>query len=356
MACRICGNEKAGFPLENMEGNVCYDCNEALYTLKHGDKKKVSGYFQQYSGKLDKEMSDYLAQLESQNDWIGNARPKQKMKCENCGAEFTGDFCPHCKASATITLEQFKAAQEPQGAAKAADKIFKSKRLIAEIVGVILLVIFMFSTFGRVSKSDHNQLQSSYDELSRTNEKSVSKLKETESKLQETESKLEESQNEYAEYKKRMEPYEELEAAEAKARKEEADKAAAEKKAADEKAAAEKKAAEEKAAAEKKAAEDRINSATISQKNALGSAKNYLSFMPFSHSGLIKQLEYEGYSVEEATFAADNCGADWNEQAALAAENYIDTMSFSRQGLIDQLVYEGFSQEQAEYGVTAVGY
>lgn len=95
---------------------------------------------------------------------------------------------------------------------------------------------------------------------------------------------------------------------------------------------------------------------TTGQRNALGSAESYLSTMPFSYSGLIEQLEYEGYSTEDATYAADNCGADWNEQAALSAEDYLDIMSFSRDGLIEQLVYEGFTQEQAEYGASAVGY
>lgn len=69
---------------------------------------------------------------------------------------------------------------------------------------------------------------------------------------------------------------------------------------------------------------------TTGQKNALSSAKSYLSVMPFSYSGLIKQLEYEGYSKDEATYGADNCGADWNEQAAKSAKSYIETMSFSR--------------------------
>lgn len=95
---------------------------------------------------------------------------------------------------------------------------------------------------------------------------------------------------------------------------------------------------------------------TIGQRNALRSATNYLNTMAFSKSGLIDQLEYEGYSTEEATYAVENCGADWNEQAAKSAQNYINTMSFSRSGLIDQLIYEGFTQEQAEYGVSAVGY
>ena len=85
-------------------------------------------------------------------------------------------------------------------------------------------------------------------------------------------------------------------------------------------------------------------------------AKRYLDYTAFSYSGLIEQLEYEGYSTEEATYAVDNCGADWNEQAALKAQDYLDYASFSRSGLIDQLLFEGFTSEQAEYGVTAVGY
>ena len=102
--------------------------------------------------------------------------------------------------------------------------------------------------------------------------------------------------------------------------------------------------------------EEQSDKATLGEKNALGKALSYLSVMPFSYTGLIKQLEYEGYSHTEAVYGADNCGADWNEQAALKAQSYLDTMPFSRQGLIDQLKYEGFTQEQAEYGVQAVGY
>ncbi|MFQ8601852.1 MAG: Ltp family lipoprotein [Anaerovoracaceae bacterium] len=97
-------------------------------------------------------------------------------------------------------------------------------------------------------------------------------------------------------------------------------------------------------------------SATIGQKNALDKAHSYLSFTAFSYTGLIDQLEYEGFTKEEATYGADNCGADWNEQAAQKAQSYIDTMSFSRQGLIEQLEFEGFTKAQAEYGVKAVGY
>jgi len=95
---------------------------------------------------------------------------------------------------------------------------------------------------------------------------------------------------------------------------------------------------------------------TTGMKNALRSAQNYLDFMAFSYEGLVKQLKYEQYSEEEAVYAADNCGADWNEQAAKAAETYLDFMSFSRDGLIDQLAYDGFTNEQAKYGVKQNGF
>lgn len=110
----------------------------------------------------------------------------------------------------------------------------------------------------------------------------------------------------------------------------------------------------EKAA--KEAKENELKQATKEKQNALKSAKSYIKFMNFSRSGLIQQLEYEGYSTDAATWAVDYMDVDWNEQAAGTAQNYLDTMSFSRSGLIEQLEFEGFTAEQAEYGVTAVGY
>lgn len=81
-----------------------------------------------------------------------------------------------------------------------------------------------------------------------------------------------------------------------------------------------------------------------------------MAYSSFSYTGLIAQLEYEQFSTEDATYAVDNCGANWNEQAAKKAQQYLDYSSFSREGLIDQLEYEGFTPEQAEYGATSVGY
>jgi len=98
------------------------------------------------------------------------------------------------------------------------------------------------------------------------------------------------------------------------------------------------------------------DTATLGEKNAVEKAKSYLRVMAFSRSGLIDQLEFEGFTHTEAVYGADHVGADWNEQAAKKAESYLRIMAFSRSGLIDQLEFEGFTRSQAEYGVKAVGY
>jgi hypothetical protein len=94
---------------------------------------------------------------------------------------------------------------------------------------------------------------------------------------------------------------------------------------------------------------------TMGQQNARRKAESYLSFMAFSFDGLVEQLEYEGFSTDDATYGAFAVDADWNEQAQLKAASYLDSMAFSHDGLVDQLVYEGFTLAQAEYGVAAVG-
>ena len=84
-------------------------------------------------------------------------------------------------------------------------------------------------------------------------------------------------------------------------------------------------------------------------------AKNYLSMMPFSRSGLIEQLEFEGYSSSEATVAVDSLSIDYNEQAYRAAKNYLLMMPFSSLELVEQLEFEGYTQSQAIAGVSRIG-
>lgn len=94
---------------------------------------------------------------------------------------------------------------------------------------------------------------------------------------------------------------------------------------------------------------------TIGQKNAVASAKSYLSFSAFSKSGLVKQLEFEGYSTSEATYAVEQSGADWNEQALKSAKSYLSFSAFSEKGLIKQLEFEGYSSAEAKQAVERCG-
>lgn len=94
---------------------------------------------------------------------------------------------------------------------------------------------------------------------------------------------------------------------------------------------------------------------TPSQEQAYEKALTYLSTMPFSHDGLVKQLEHEQFSTEDAVFAADNCGADWGEQALLKAKQYLSTMPFSQTGLSSQLQFDGFAVEDSDNAAANVG-
>ena len=88
---------------------------------------------------------------------------------------------------------------------------------------------------------------------------------------------------------------------------------------------------------------------------AVKKGASYLKFSAFSRTGLIGQLEYEGFTTEQATFGTDAQNADWNVQAGKKAASYLKYSAFSRSGLIDQLLYEGYTQAQAEYGVGTTG-
>lgn len=98
------------------------------------------------------------------------------------------------------------------------------------------------------------------------------------------------------------------------------------------------------------------DSTTIGKRNAKKSAKSYISALALSRTQMIEQLEFEGYTTEEATYGADNCGADWNVEAAECAENLLDVMGMSRSQLAEQLEFVGFADEQIEYALEKVGY
>ncbi len=103
-------------------------------------------------------------------------------------------------------------------------------------------------------------------------------------------------------------------------------------------------------------APERADGLTGPQRNALRSAKQYLSISGFSRSGLIQQLSSDagdGYRVTDATVAVDSLNVDWNEQAVRSAKQYLSISGFSCKGLIEQLssnAGDGYTVSQATYG------
>lgn len=95
---------------------------------------------------------------------------------------------------------------------------------------------------------------------------------------------------------------------------------------------------------------------TLGEQNALKKAGSYLKYSAFSQTRLIDQLEYEGFSTSEATYAVKNVKADWMEQAAKKAKQYLKYSAYSRSRLISQLEYEGFTNDQIMYAIGQVGY
>ena len=88
---------------------------------------------------------------------------------------------------------------------------------------------------------------------------------------------------------------------------------------------------------------------------AKAKAEQYLYTMPFSRSGLIEQLQFEGFDKAEATVAVDSITVDWYKQASLKAEQYLQTMPMSKSSLIEQLKFEGFTSSEATYGANSIG-
>lgn len=97
------------------------------------------------------------------------------------------------------------------------------------------------------------------------------------------------------------------------------------------------------------------------QRQAVRSAKQYLSMQGFSRAGLIQQLSSDagdGYKVADATAAVDSLNVDWDQQAVKSAKTYLNMQGFSCKGLIQQLsssAGDGYTVKQATYGAKQAG-
>ncbi|MEE0468209.1 MAG: Ltp family lipoprotein [Blautia sp.] len=250
-------------------------------------------------------------------------------KCSNCGkiCDDNQYSCDECGSVTQIIENSNSNNLTPKNSIKRKTPSIPPKlRLSLEITGLLVIVLLTISTSGKVSKGEYETLRY---ELERT-EADYNTAVEDYNSLK----------SEYNSYRQQMKPFEGMNIDEV----ENSTTESAE------------EVATENETTHQEIEQEAPSNVSTEQQNALNRAKEYLELTAFSHSSLVEQLEFEGYSNESAVFAADNCGADWNEQAAKKAKDYMDFSSFSRQGLIEQLVFEGFTNEQAEFGVSAVGY
>jgi len=196
-----------------------------------------------------------------------------------------------------------------------------------------------------LSESEKKLLAMNYGELSGDERKKVNTI------LDNAESYNDENKKLINDNKDRIEKEKELLK---KKEREEKEKKEKEKKEKEEKEKREREEAEARKAEEEAAQEEREASETLSEKNAIQKAKDYLNYTSFSKKGLIEQLEFSGFTNEESVYAVSQIEVDWKEQAALKAQDYLDYSSFSRSSLIDQLEFTGFTNEEAVYGVNKV--
>lgn len=91
--------------------------------------------------------------------------------------------------------------------------------------------------------------------------------------------------------------------------------------------------------------------------NALAKAESYSEMMHMSKQGIYEQLtsEYgEKFSADAAQYAIDNLDADWNANALAKAKTYQQSMNMSKSAIYDQLVSdygEKFTKEEAQYAI-----
>lgn len=92
------------------------------------------------------------------------------------------------------------------------------------------------------------------------------------------------------------------------------------------------------------------------QESAADSARLMLEQGPISHDALVEALEQQGYDSYDAVVAADDCGADWDQQAADAARSAMSEQALSKGALRDELVRHKFTDSQIDAATSSLDF
>ena len=69
---------------------------------------------------------------------------------------------------------------------------------------------------------------------------------------------------------------------------------------------------------------------------------------------IIDLLMYEGYSSDVAFYVANNLDVNWEEQAVLKVYEYFKIKPFSREEMMGQLEYDGFTPAEISFAINKV--
>ncbi len=84
----------------------------------------------------------------------------------------------------------------------------------------------------------------------------------------------------------------------------------------------------------------------FSKSSAVEYAKELLKSDPYSYSGIYEELVEVGFSSNTAYYGADNCGADWYDEAYRLATSYLDSdQDITKSDLQVILANNGFSKD-----------
>lgn len=81
-------------------------------------------------------------------------------------------------------------------------------------------------------------------------------------------------------------------------------------------------------------------------------AQEMKAFAPYSKAVMIREMEEAGHSPENTMRAIELLELDWNEVALTCGKRYVRAMSFTHEELAAILREEGFTPEEADYAAT----
>ena len=87
-------------------------------------------------------------------------------------------------------------------------------------------------------------------------------------------------------------------------------------------------------------------------KKIVKKASWYVENTSSSRMEIIAILRKMEYSMEDCLAAIDSLNVNWNNQAKKAADNYLKITKFNKDELISQLQFDGFTLEEAQFGAS----